>query len=160
MALDYRQSPEGSRATQKREESRNAIGGQRREIVSGSLLQDVNSPNFDNIIYQPIVRGGVESILALNPLLGYPRFRMDYEAGIFYLGKQRFSRAHWAYPFLPHWMQIQGRLAKETFSIFNNALWETLSEGDEKFHVRQICEECFGPLRMNADGDYSAAPKD
>jgi hypothetical protein len=122
--------------------------------MSGSLLQDLNSLNSDNIIHQPNYRGGAESILAQTFLLGYPRFRMDYEAGIFYLGKQRFSLAHWAYPFLPRWMQVQGRLAKETFSIYNNSIWETLSEGDEKYHIRQICEECFGPLRINHDGDY------
>jgi hypothetical protein len=119
--------------------------------VSGTVLQTI-----ENVSYQPIVRGSVESILKLKltPMLGYPRFRMDYEAEIFYLGKQRFSRAHWAYPFLPRWMQIQGRLAKETFSIFNNSIWETLCEGDDKHHIRQVCEECFGPLRINDDGDY------
>jgi hypothetical protein len=92
--------------------------------------------------------------MALTPLMGYPRFKMDYEAGIFYLGKQRFSWAHWAYPLLPRWMQLQGRAAKEGFSIYNNAIWETLSEGDIKYHVRKVCAECQGKLLINYDGDY------
>lgn len=122
--------------------------------MSAAILQDLNSLNLDNIIQQPNIIGRSETILTQTPMMGYARFRMDYEAGIFYLGTQRFSLAHWAYPFLPKWMQVQGRPAKESFSIFNNALWEIFEEGDLKFHVRRVCDECSGPLRMGNDGSY------
>lgn len=114
----------------------------------------ISNITFYGAVDQPNSKGRLETILAQTPMMGYPRFRMDYDAGIFYLGKQRFSLAHWAYPLLPKWMCAQGRPAKETFSIFNNALWDTFSEGELKFHVRQVCDECFSPLRMNNDGDY------
>jgi len=120
--------------------------------MSGTVLQDMNCLKKDNIIFSQNITGE-ERVLVLTPIMGYSRFRMDYEAGILYLGKQRFSLATWDYQ-LPKWMRIQGRSAKETFSIYNNSLWECFTEGELKFHVRRACDECRGPLRMNADGDY------
>jgi hypothetical protein len=117
-------------------------------------MPTVIQPDLGNIIYQPNSIGEVKSISALTPLLGYPRFKMDFEAGIFYLGKQRFTRAHWAYPLLPKWMQLQGRAAKEAFSLYNNSIWVTISEGDLRFHIRPRCDECGGEVHINADGDY------
>jgi hypothetical protein len=151
MDMDYRESPEGSRETQKGWKGKNKAGGQWRPSMSASLCYSLKK---DNIINQPIVKGDVKSTSSYTPLLGYPRFRMDYTAGVFYLGKQRFSRAHWAYYLLPRWMQIQGRLAKEDFSIFNNAIWQTFSDGKKKYHVRKVCDMCDGTLLINNDGDY------
>ena len=116
-----------------------------------SALSDLT---FYDAVKSPNDKGRLETILARTPMMGYPRFRMDYEAGIFFLGKQRFSRAHWAYPLLPKWMYRQGRTAKEIFSIYNNALWDCLEEGEIRFHVRRVCDECFGPIRMDEAGDY------
>ena len=123
--------------------------------MSAALLPNLNSLKENNIIFSQ-TSIDEESVLVRTPIMGYSRFRTDYETGILYLGKQRFSLATWGFQ-LPKWMRIQGRLAKETFSIYNNTLWEILSEGEVKFHVRRVCDECFGPLRMNDDGDYYCA---
>jgi hypothetical protein len=58
---------------------------------------------------------------SLTPILGYASFTIDYEAMQWFRHGHRFCRSDWGiYRPLPKFLRIQGRMAKDQFSTFND----------------------------------------
>ena len=56
----------------------------------------------------------------LTPILGYASFYEDFENGILYKGKRRFSMNDWPSIHPPKFIWAQGRATKESFSPQND----------------------------------------